>query len=77
MLPFFLIQAHGAVKYIVKYVTFAIYVHQFAKDIAFLYHDILFVYITIIMRFYITIYRLSQLLWHHYYLPRTTTTVSK
>ena len=43
MLPFFLILAHDAVKYIVKNVTFAIYVHQFAKDITFLYYDILFV----------------------------------
>ena len=29
--------------------------YHFAKDIAFLYHDTLFVYITIIMRFYIMI----------------------
>ena len=40
--------------------------YYFAKDIAFLYHNIPFVYITVIMRFYITIYHLSRLLWYHY-----------
>ena len=59
----FLIQAYGAIKYIVNMwenVCFCnnIFYH-FAKDIAFLYHDIPFVYMTIIMKFYITIYRLS------------------
>ena len=58
----FLIQAHGAIKYIVKHKNVCFYnniCYHFAKDIPFLYHNIPFVYITIIMRFYIMIYHLS------------------
>ena len=65
MLPFFSDISKWCQKVHSKYVcremfAFAmISVIHFAKDIAFLYHDIPFVYIAIIMRFYITIYHLS------------------
>ena len=53
----FLIQALGAIKYIVNMwenVCFCSNIcYHFAKYIAFLYHNIPFVYITIIMRFII------------------------
>ena len=56
----FLIQAHGAIKYLVKHVENVCFYNNicfhFAKDIAFLYHNIPFMYIMIIMKFYITIY---------------------
>ena len=61
----FLIQAHGAIKYIGKCLLLQ-YLLSFTKDIAFLHHNIPFVYIMIITRFYITIYHLLQLSWHYY-----------
>ena len=60
----FLIRAHGTIKYIVnmwEMFAFAIISCYRFQNLVFVYHNIPFVYITIIMRFYITIYHLSQL----------------
>ena len=66
MCHLFLIQAHSAIKCRKMFAFATISVIILPKDIAFLYHDIPFVYITIIMRFYIPIYHLLRLSWHHY-----------
>ena len=66
----FLIQAHGAIKYVVKYVLLYNICASFCQNIAFLYHDIPFVYSDILhLIYHLCISRLSWdfISWHIVY----------